>query len=313
MKTKSIFLLLSLLLLVIISCNRSDNDKSMSGDNLKQRSASARVSSTKPLMVGVFGGGPIYQKRETSIPDLKSSGFTHVVVWTIHIDENGNLNFNGEFPLVKDGVYIGADKYPNFASDIASLKTGTTSVVRVEFGLSAAGSGTFANIKSLVASDGTSSKSILYKNFQALKRAIPAVDAMNFDDESTYDVASSVDFGVMLGNLGYKITLCPYTQSDYWSSVASKTNARKPGTVDLVMLQCYDGGAGNNPCKWNIFGDIPVYGSFWGGSTSDITSKMRSWKTTCGTNGAFMWIYDEMVNTPGKAAGYASAIKAGLK
>lgn len=312
MKTKSIFLCLNLLLTVILSCNRADNDKAISGNNQEQISTSARVSTAKPLMVGVFGGGPIYQKREVSIPDLKSSGFTHVVVWTIHIDDKGNLNFNGEFPLVQNGVYIGANKYPNFANDMASLKNGTTSVVRVEFGLSAAESKTFANIKSLVASQGTGTNSILYKNFQALKRAIPAVDAMNFDDESTYDVKSSVDFGVMLGNLGYKITLCPYTQRDYWSSVASQTNARKPGTVDLVMLQCYAGGNGNSPCDWNIFGNIPVYGSFWGGSTTDITSTVKSWKSNCGTNGAFMWIYDEMVGN-GKAAQYATAIKNGLK
>src|SRR5262245_57384218 len=81
---------------------------------------------------GIFGGGPIYKNRNYSINELKNSGFTYVIVWTIHIDASGNLNFNAEFPLVQNGSYIGASTYPNFTSDIASLKTGTTSINRVE-------------------------------------------------------------------------------------------------------------------------------------------------------------------------------------
>ena len=70
---------------------------------------------------GIYAGGPVYKNRNYSISELKGSGFTCVVVWTIHIDASGNLNFNAEFPLVQNGSYIGGSTYPNFAGDIASL------------------------------------------------------------------------------------------------------------------------------------------------------------------------------------------------
>ena len=99
---------------------------------------------------GVYAGGPLYYSRDVSINELKTSGFTNVVVWTIHIEQDGSLGFNGEFPLVRDGIYIGDNSYPEFRNDIASLKTGNTSITRVEFGLSAAGSGTYQAVRDLL-------------------------------------------------------------------------------------------------------------------------------------------------------------------
>lgn len=70
----------------------------------------------------------------------------------------------------------------------------------------------------MIASQGTGSNSILYKNFAALKQ-VTGADAIDFDDESCYDVASAVSFGQMCVGLGYKVTLCPYTNSSFWISV----------------------------------------------------------------------------------------------
>ena len=258
----------------------------------------------------VYGGGPIYKDRSITIPELKSSGFSTIVVWTIHIESNGDFGFNAEFPLVAGGKYIGNAMYPYFPSDIANLKKQPTGVSRIEFGLAAAGSGTFANIKSLVASQGTGPNSILYKNFQILKQTIPSVDAINFDDETTYDIPSSVQFAVMLADLGYKITLCPYTSSDYWANVATQTNEQRSGAVDAVFLQCYSGGAGNDPCSsiWN-FNGIRVYPGVWDQDLApqDVRTQMTGWKSQCGITGGFMWIYDEFVNN-GKAGQYAASI-----
>jgi hypothetical protein len=257
---------------------------------------------------GIYGGGPIYKNRSYSISELKNSGFTYVVVWTIHIDASGNLNFNAEFPLVQNGSYIGASSYPNFASDIASLKVAPTSINRVEFCLAAWGSSTFANIQSLIASQGTGSSSILYRNFQALKSAFPTVDAIGFDDESTYDASSATAFAVMLGGLGFKVSLVPYTNSSFWTTVASNTNSQRPGTVDRVDLQCYSGGAGNSPCSWN-FGGIKINPGLWDSekTTSQVTSQLTSWKNQCGITGGFMWLYDDFANSS-LTAQYAAAI-----
>jgi len=46
---------------------------------------------------------------------------------------------------------------------------------------------------------------------KACEKFCPA-DAINFDDESNYDVASTTAFALMLTDLGYKITFCPYTR-----------------------------------------------------------------------------------------------------
>ena len=242
----------------------------------------------------IYGGGPFYNNATVTIPEIRSSGFNTVIVWTIHIDSKGNLDFNAEFPIVTNGKYIGTSKYPAFSKNMTLLKTAPTSVTRIEFGLSASGSSTFANIKALINSEGTGSNSMLYKNFKALKDSIPALDALNFDDESTYDIASSVKFAVMLNDLGYKIALCPYTNSNYWTSVASQTNNQRAGSVDKIFLQCYDGGAGNNPCSWN-FNGIPVYPGLWDtkDTPSSVQTKMNNWKNQCAVKGGFMWLYDD--------------------
>jgi hypothetical protein len=262
----------------------------------------------------VYGGGPFYKTPATSIPELRTSGFTTAVIWTIHIDTAGNFNYNAEFPIVANGQYIGHNTYPDFPHNVALLKTQPTSIRRVEVGLSAWGSSTFQNIKNLITAQGTGPTSNLYKNFKALKDSIPDIDAINFDDESTYDVSSSVQFAVMLSVLGYKVALCPYTSAAYWKSVASQTNAQRPGTVDAVFLQCYDGGASNNPCSttWDFSG-ISVYPGLWDANytPSGVQTKMAGWKTQCNINGGFMWLYDDFKNTV-KTQQYASAINTAL-
>ncbi|MBI9072600.1 MAG: T9SS type A sorting domain-containing protein [Melioribacteraceae bacterium] len=248
----------------------------------------------------IFVGGPTYYDSHFSIDELKNSGFTTAIVWTIHINETGDLNYNGEFLICKDGKYVGDQKYPQFPKNMALLKTAPTSINRLEVGLSAWGSSTFANIKHLVETEGTDTNSVLYKNFKALKETIPVFDAINFDDESTYDEPSSTKFAVMLADIGFKVALCPYTASNYWKGVAANTNAQRPGTVDLIYLQCYAGGSGNNPCTWDDYFDgIPVYPGLWGNLTNSATiqSKMKGYKNNCGSEGGFIWIYDDIKNT----------------
>jgi hypothetical protein len=46
----------------------------------------------------IFGGGPIY-KNANNITELKQSGFTEVILWSVEVKANGDLNLNGEFRL----------------------------------------------------------------------------------------------------------------------------------------------------------------------------------------------------------------------
>ena len=256
---------------------------------------------------GIFGGGPLYINAANNITELENSGFTEVIVWSVEVSSTGDLNFNGQFPLTSNGVYVGAQTYPDFAANMAQLKQGT--VKRITFSIGSSNYGDWEDIKALVDSQGTGPSSILYKDFQALKTGIPALDAIDFDDENSFDAPSTIAFGVMLGNLGLKAIPDAYDNNSYWENVVSKINSHLPGTVDGVHLQAYAGGAGNNPCEgWN-FGAVPVWPGLWDqvDTPSQVQTIMSGWNSQCGINGGFLWLYDDIVGT-GQAAQYASAI-----
>ena len=256
---------------------------------------------------GIFGGGPFYKSPTTSIPEIENSGFTEAIVWSVEVSSTGDLNLNGEFPLTSGGVYVGDQYYPNFASDLATLKQGT--VKRVTFSIGSSNYGDWEDIKALVNAQGTGPTSILYQDFQALKTAIPALDAIDFDDENSFDSASTISFGVMLGGLGYHVMPDAFDDASYWTNVVSSINAQAPGTVDSVHLQAYAGGSGNNPCVgWN-FGAVPVFPGLWDlyDTPAQVQSTMSGWHSQCGIVGGFMWLYDDFVGN-GMAAQYASAI-----
>lgn len=268
----------------------------------------------------VYGGGGIYNGRDYSVKELKQSGLNTVIIWTIHIDEHGNLNFNVEFPLVTDGVYIGDQTHPEFRSDIKELKSAASSIKRIEFGLSAWGSPTYKHIKALIEAEGTGPSSRLYKNFKALIEAIPEIDAFNNDDEVTYDVASAVAFHSMLFELGVKTTGVPYKNAaTYWQPFTDQMLSANPGSVDLMYLQVYAGGAGNNPCdsKWQDLG-VPIVPGLWAKGSSDgnkdaqqIKSDLRSWSEGCPIKGGFLWLYDDFDNSK-LVSEYAAAINAAV-
>jgi hypothetical protein len=273
--------------------------------------------------IGVFGGGPIYKNLNNNITELSQSGFTEVVVWSVEVKANGDLNLNGEFPIVSNGAYIGNQTYPDFVSNLASLKT--AGVKRITFSIGSSNFGDFQDIKALVnstaAGGGTGKKSTLYKNFQALKKAIPSIDAIDLDDENGYDAASTVAFSVMLGKLGYHVMPDAFTNASYWTSVVKQINRQRAGTVDGVHLQAYAGGAGNSPCSGWDFGGVPVYpgigdSSIGGDSVPGAQSKFANWADECSVTGGFLWLYDDVAgktyNGKTLSAAYAGAIDAGL-
>jgi hypothetical protein len=256
---------------------------------------------------GIFGGGPFYKNAANNITEIENSGFTEAIVWSVEVSSVGDLNFNGEFPLTSGGVYVGNATHPDFPGNMALLKQGT--VKRVTFSVGSSNVGDWQDITALVTAQGTGPTSILYKDFQALKAAIPALDAIDFDDENSFNSPTTVEFAVMLGKLGYHVTPDPFDDSSYWTSVVSKINTQLPGTVDGVHLQAYAGGSGNNPCVgWN-FGSVPVFPGLWdqNDTPSQVESIMSGWHSQCDIIGGTMWLYDDFVDT-GLAAQYASAI-----
>ena len=242
---------------------------------------------------GVYVGGHIRRERPSTIEKLKKSGFSYVILFNINVESDGTLTCDGE-TVCKDGVYVFGNTQPEYVSDITSLKQWPTNIRRIDICIGGWGNESYSRIQSLVNSQGTDSGSILYRNFKALKEAIPVIDGVNNDDEHCYDVASAASFHIMMSDLGYKTSLAPYMNKSYWENLATRINSARPGACDRVMVQCYDGGAGNNPCDWHING-LPLYAgrTNYQSSMEESVSQMQSWKDNCGVSGGFVWVYND--------------------
>ena len=180
---------------------------------------------------------------QSSLANLKPSGWSALFLFAITVQGNGDITAGGSL-VVHDGAYVGD---ANWGANVAALKTPPTTVTRYEVTLGGWGDKSFDAIQSLNAAQGTGAGSTLYKNFQALKKACPGIDAINDDDEQTYDIGSSTAFGKMLNGLGMKLTQAPYMNQGFWVQLKNNLGAG----CDVVYLQCYQGGAGNDPGQWN--------------------------------------------------------------
>ena len=210
----------------------------------------------------------------------KASGFTTLITFAMHVDADGTLEIGGG-PVCRNGVYIGPG---NWSSLITTLKTPPTTVTRYEVCIGGWLDTSYDNIKSLVTSQGTGPGSMLYRNFQALKSAVPGIDAINDDDEKTYDLGSSAGFANLLAGLGYMFTLAPYTQQAFWVNLYNSIT-----NCDDIYLQCYAGGASNDPGLWNVaFGHgVKVIPGQESNTSSPAT--FRGWYLETGVQGGFYY------------------------
>lgn len=262
--------------------------------------AIAGISTASGAVRGLYVGDDFYPPNN-NVAAAKASGFNTLFLFALHVYPNGDLYYNGT-AVVTNGVYMGA---PDWGASLAALKP---TIGRVEIAIGGWTDPSFDYIKSFITAQGTGTNSILYRNFLALKNAT-GVDAIQYDDEQTYDVSSAVAFGNMIAALGMKVTLCPYTAQSFWTNVKAQLGTN----VDAIYLQCYDGGAGNNPATWNTaFGGFKVYPGLWGNTDTppSVTSKMRNWQQTLGITGGFMWLNGGL---PGDALKWGQALAFGLE
>jgi autotransporter-associated beta strand protein len=253
---------------------------------------SSRAAATVAMIYG-SDGNDFYQFTAPSMSTVKASGFTTLIMFNLDVQSDGTLT-HGSTTLVTNGVYVGD---PNWGANVTTVKTLPTTVNRYEVCVGGWLNTSYNNIKTLVNSQGTGASSILYKNFQALKNAVPGIDAINDDDELTYDVNSSTAFANMLGGLGMKFTLVPYNHQSFWVNLKNNLT-----NCDYVYLQCYQGGYGNDPGQWNAafggssgfslsgFHVIPGLESNDGlGAGGYIQTEMNNWYLGTGCRGGFLW------------------------
>lgn len=254
---------------------------------------------------GVYVGGHIRRERPSTITKLKESGFTYVLLFNVHVNPDGTLLTDGE-TICEDGEYVFDRTQPNYISDINALKASDSAIKRIEIVIGGWGNDSYNNIKAILdANSGSLAKTALYRNFRALKEALPIIDGVNNDDEQCYDVATAVRFHEMMYDLGFRTSVAPYTNKSFWQSLVTQLNEAKPGACDRVLIQCYDGGASNNPANWHI-GDIPLLAGRTNYQTDMETSlaQMQTWRDNANVVGGFVWVYnDETWNLKNWATG----------
>lgn len=229
---------------------------------------------------------------------LKTSGFNTLIIFGIGILDNGDIKYYSNTPRSKDvvvasnGAYVGGDA---LADKVRSFKTGNdTGVNRLEISMNA------QHVRDLMAKPGPGNDTVLYRNFKALKTAW-TLDAVNNDDESIYDVSSTVAFAKMLSKVGYKYTIAPYTNTGFWTSIKTQINEglKEPDLLlDRVYLQCYDGGAGNDPGSWQSRLGLKVVPLVWvtndskpsqGTTAAQARSRFSDWNKKSALGGGGYW------------------------
>ncbi len=253
----------------------------------------------------IYACGHIRRNRTEAYDNLRNSGYTTAIIFNVTVEEDGTLTTDYDWKnqrpaetggiICRDGEYVFGEVQPQYVSDVQSLLKQPTSISRLEFCIGGWGNGSYSNIRKLVERDGTGPETILYRNFKALKEAIPEVVAINNDQEQDYNVEAATAFHRMMAEIGYKTTIAPYTNKTFWQTLVANLN-ETPGTCDIVYLQTYGGGSGNNPASWKVFGDIPMYVGFDCESSSSRTTmerKFKNWKENADVQGGFLWNYND--------------------
>ncbi|KAK4186741.1 UDP-3-O-N-acetylglucosamine deacetylase [Podospora australis] len=225
---------------------------------------------------------------------IKTSGFNTLIMFGVGILANGDIMYYSNTPGSKDvliaskGSYVGGDA---LAEKVRSFKNASR-VNRLEVSMNS------QNVRNLMNNPGPNENSPLYQNFKALKEAW-TLDAVNNDDESLYDVASTINFGKMLGRIGYKYTIAPYTNQRFWISLRQQLNpSGQEPLLDRAYLQCYDGGAYNDPAAWQNTLGMKVVPLIWvtndskpsyGQSAAQARSRFAGWQARGQLAGGGYW------------------------
>jgi hypothetical protein len=261
-----------------------------------------RLSATIAMMFCNGNMGSVDGLSTAQINGLRASGMNTLVIFTMGVSTNGDFTYNGT--ICSNGVYVGPS---NWGTLLNQCRTTPSSVTRIEMCIGGWGDTSWANIKSFIAANGNGSGTVLYRNLLALKNAL-GIDAIDSDDEGTYDSSSAIKFGQMCAGVGLKVTLCPYTNPGYWQAVKTGLGS----TCDQIYLQCYDGGAGNNPATWNTyFGGLKVVTGYWDFERDTTFLTKMQVGQNAGCVGGFLWPSCTGCNPPagpGEMSQYAAWI-----
>jgi hypothetical protein len=198
---------------------------------------------------------------DPQIVQTYQSGITTVLLWSLHVTDDGSLAWNNGPPkgyyLVQNSQFDPSGVFTKLATRLNTLLTSGT-VTKVFFSIGAGGTSDFTNIENLLrTSNGTET---LTTNFQALVAALNVggnqlITGFDFDDEDNFDVATILTFTSLLSQkCNAIITYCPYNPSAYgsfWESCLERVyQAHGKQLVSWMNAQAYSGGSPGDITQW---------------------------------------------------------------
>jgi hypothetical protein len=253
----------------------------------------------------------------------KKAGWTTIILGLFHIGYppdwvEAEIFFNDPPSIIQNGKYRADPAWPD---KIAQLKQNSP-ITQIYASI---GGGDpvvdFATIKKIYEKNNNSfDGTMLQRNLQVFRKTFPAIDGIDMDCEETYDQPSFVAFCKMLIGMGFAITFCPAFMSTigFWVGSLGELDKSNKGAAKWWNLQCYAGGAGNDPQGWadEIAARIPGFSTdgfilasdwarfydttarVWGGDCPPAVKQLISGfsKEAC-FGGAFIWNMHSIVDT----------------
>ncbi len=271
------------------------------------------------LNIVAYGEGIMYPPNlGPQIAAIQTAGWTSVILGLFHVNAAGDIYFN-DTPIIKGGAYIGDQTWPDALGQL--LAPGQSTITTLLASIGGGGVTDFAAIQTIYQNNkGTFAGTALEANFQTFAATFPMIRLIDMDVEDAYDQPSFVAFCQMLFRIRFGITFCPYEEMEFWTGSLSALNASNRGAVKGWNLQCYDGGAGNNPSEWAqaIETAIPgfntngfIVAGDWSRELAQPSGAPPHWQGDCPpavqgllyrfkgepcVAGGFIWTIDEIVN-----------------
>ena len=206
--------------------------------------------------VAVYAGGPLGPGQiQKNLAAVRAAGWTTIILGLFHVgrDElpgqtDGDIIFN-DLPTVMSGAYVAE---PNWPAQVATLTQNPTTVEQLyaSFG----GGGPVEDYTTIAriyhANHNSFQGTNLETNLIVFRKMFPTITGIDLDCEDAYDPPSFNVFCGLLIGLGFDLTFCPYTSTDFWVQALAVIEQHSAGSVKWWNLQCYDGGAGNDPADW---------------------------------------------------------------
>ncbi|APZ47200.1 hypothetical protein BW723_13300 [Polaribacter reichenbachii] len=269
------------------------------------------------INIAAYGEGILYPPNlAMNMKDIQNAGWTSLMVSLFQVSSAGDISFNG-ITLISKGKYIGDAIWPQQLLDLKS--SGTIISLLATFG---GWDSAFQNIQNIYNQNETFKGTQLEANCIVFRKTFKAFDLIDMDVEYPNGKpqnaqAAFIAFCEMWIEVGFNITFCPYGDIPFWTNSLVAIESKYPGAVKYWNLQCYAGGAYNNPEVWAkaIIKALPTFNTdgyimasdwsrFWNSGADEwqgdcpnaVKSLLSQFKGQSCISGGFIWTIDQMIN-----------------